>query len=169
MNSTIVERATQLGLLLKQRGLRVATAESCTGGLVAAAITAVAGSSAWFEYGWVVYSNEAKRTLLGVAADTLQRFGAVSHETVRELARNALLRADADLAVAVSGIAGPTGAVPGKPVGTVWFALAHRRGQALEVTTRVKFFKGDRDAVRRKSVQFALQLVLALELPAAGR
>jgi nicotinamide-nucleotide amidase len=71
--------------------------------------------------------------------------------------------------VAVSGIAGPTGAVPGKPVGTVWFALAHRRGQALEVTTRVKFFKGDRDAVRRKSVQFALQLVLALELPAAGR
>ena len=128
MNSTIVERATQLGLLLQQRGLRVATAESCTGGLVAAAITAVAGSSAWFEYGWVVYSNEAKRTLLGVAADTLQRFGAVSHETVRELARNALLRADADLAVAVSGIAGPGGATAHKPVGTVCFGLATAAG-----------------------------------------
>ena len=158
MNSTIVERATQLGLLLKQRGLRVATAESCTGGLVAAAITAVASSSAWFEYGWVVYSNEAKRTLLGVAADTLQRFGAVSHETVRELARNALLRADADLAVAVSGIAGPGGATAHKPVGTVCFGWAGRDGR---LETESLHFTGDRAGVREQAALHALAGLMA--------
>lgn len=159
MNSTIVERATQLGLLLQQRGLRVATAESCTGGLVAAAITAVAGSSAWFEYGWVVYSNEAKRTLLGVAADTLQRFGAVSHETVRELARNALLRADADLAVAVSGIAGPGGGSPGKPVGMVCLAWG---GAGSPVHSETRHFQGDRAAVQRQAVAAALAGLIQL-------
>lgn len=146
---------------------KIATAESCTAGWIAKTLTDVPGSSEWFECGWVCYSNAAKQRDLGVAEDTLVRSGAVSEPTVRAMALGALERSGAGLAIAVSGIAGPTGAMPGKPVGTVWFALAHRRGQAVEVIARVKFFKGDRDAVRRKSVQFALQLVLALELPEA--
>jgi nicotinamide-nucleotide amidase len=146
---------------------KIATAESCTAGWIAKALTDVPGSSEWFESGWVCYSNAAKQRDLGVADDTLVRSGAVSEPAVREMATGALERTGADIAIAVSGIAGPTGAVTGKPVGTVWFALAYRRGRATEIIARVKFFKGDRDAVRRKSVQFALQLVLGLELPEA--
>jgi nicotinamide-nucleotide amidase len=130
-------------------------------------LTDVPGSSEWFESGWVCYSNAAKTRDLGVAEDTLTRSGAVSEPAVREMATGALERTGVDIAVAVSGIAGPTGATQGKPVGTVWFAVAYRRGRAVEIIARVKFFKGDRDAVRRKSVQFALQLVLGLELPEA--
>ncbi len=147
---------------------RIVTAESCTAGWIAKLLTDVPGSSEWFECGWVCYSNAAKQRDLGVAEDTLVRSGAVSEPTVRAMATAALERSGADLAIAVSGIAGPTGAVPGKPVGTVWFALAYRRGRAVEIVARVKFFKGDRDAVRRKAVQFALQMVLAVELPEAG-
>ena len=147
---------------------KITTAESCTAGWIAKLLTDVPGSSEWFESGWVCYSNAAKMRDLGVAEDTLTRSGAVSEPAVREMATGALERSGADLAIAVSGIAGPTGATQGKPVGTVWFALAHRRGRAVEIIARVKFFKGDRDAVRRKSAQFALQLVLALELPEAN-
>jgi nicotinamide-nucleotide amidase len=146
---------------------KIATAESCTAGWIAKVLTDVPGSSEWFESGWVCYSNAAKIRDLGVAEDTLTRSGAVSEPTVREMATGALERSGVDIAVAVSGIAGPTGATPGKPVGTVWFAVARRRGRAVEISARVKFFKGDRDAVRRKAVQFTLQLVLGLELPEA--
>ncbi len=146
-------------------GHRIVTAESCTAGWIAKLLTDIPGSSDWFECGYVCYSNAAKIRDLEVREATLERQGAVSEQAVREMASGALARSGASLVVAVSGIAGPTGAMPGKPVGTVWFAVAQRRGQALEMLARVKFFKGDRDAVRRKSVQFALQLVLALELP----
>lgn len=165
----LLRLSVRTGRHLLGAGVRLATAESCTAGWIAKLLTDVPGSSDWFDSGYVCYSNEAKRRDLGVAEATLSTQGAVSEPTVREMAAGALERTGTAVAIAVSGIAGPTGAAPGKPVGTVWFALAHRRGQAVEITTRVKFFKGDRDAVRRKSVQFALQLVLALELPAAAR
>ena len=165
----LLRLSVRTGRHLLGAGVRLATAESCTAGWIAKVLTDVPGSSDWFESGYVCYSDAAKQRDLGVAAATLRTQGAVSEPTVREMASGTLERTGADLALSVSGIAGPTGAVSGKPVGTVWFALAHRRGQAVEVVARVKFFKGDRDAVRRKSVQFALQLVLALELPAAAR
>lgn len=139
------------------------TAESCTAGWIAKTLTDVPGSSDWFDSGYVCYSNAAKVRDLGVAEATLAAQGAVSEAVVREMAQGALARTGTTLALAVTGIAGPTGAVQGKPVGTVWFALAQRRGRAVEINTRVKFFQGDRDAVRRKAVQFALERVLALE------
>lgn len=141
---------------LRRHGLTVATAESCTGGGVAEALTASPGSSHWFSAGWVVYSNEAKQRELGVRQQTLLRHGAVSEQTVRELARSALAKSGADLAVAVSGIAGPTGAVPGKPVGTVWFAYARRAGRKVTVDAVCRHFRGDRAAVRARAVRAAL-------------
>jgi nicotinamide-nucleotide amidase len=165
----LLRLSVRTGRHLLGAGARLVTAESCTAGWIAKVLTDVPGSSDWFDSGYVCYSDAAKKRDLGVAAETLRTQGAVSEPTVREMATGALERTGADLALSVSGIAGPTGAVAGKPVGTVWFALAHRRGRAVEIVARVKFFKGDRDAVRRKSVQFALQLVLALELPAAAR
>jgi nicotinamide-nucleotide amidase len=163
----LLRLSVRTGRHLLGAGARLVTAESCTAGWIAKVLTDVPGSSDWFDCGYVCYSDAAKKRDLGVSAETLRSQGAVSEPTVRELAAGALERTGADLALAVSGIAGPTGAVPGKPVGTVWFALAHRRGRAVEAVARVKFFKGDRDAVRRKSAQFALQLVLGLELPEA--
>ena len=139
---------------LRALGLRVATAESCTGGLIAAACTAVAGSSDWFERGFVTYSNAAKIELLGVAPALLQAHGAVSEDVARAMAEGALRRAPVQRAVAVTGIAGPGGAVPGKPVGTVWLALARHDG-----VTQVRRLQcaGDRAAVREATVHAALQ------------
>lgn len=154
----------RLGQFLLEANARVVTAESCTGGWIARCITDVPGSSQWFESGYVVYSNEAKRRDLGVQLATLDREGAVSEPVVREMARGALDRTGANVAVSVSGIAGPSGAMAGKPVGTVWFAMAYRRGRAVEEIARIKMFKGDREAVRRKSVQFALKLLLEAPL-----
>jgi nicotinamide-nucleotide amidase len=162
-DSDLTRLSVRLGQHLLAGGMRLATAESCTGGWIARCITDIPGSSQWYECGYVVYSDVAKQRDLGVRAATIKGEGAVSEPVVRELAVNALERADVDVAVSVSGIAGPTGAVSGKPVGTVWFAVAYRRGQAIETLARVKFFKGDREAVRRKSVQFALQMVLGIE------
>jgi nicotinamide-nucleotide amidase len=156
----LLRLSVRLGRQLLGANAKLVTAESCTGGWVARCITDVPGSSQWFEGGYVVYSNTAKRRDLGVSLETLEREGAVSEPVVRELAVNALQRTGVDLALAVSGIAGPAGAVPGKPVGTVWFAVAYRRGRATEVAARIKMFKGDREAVRRKSVHFGLQLLL---------
>jgi nicotinamide-nucleotide amidase len=143
-----------LAAALRSRGLKIATAESCTGGLIAAACTAVAGSSDWFERGFVTYSNEAKAELLGVSAALIQAHGAVSAEVARAMAEGALLRSHAGLALAVTGIAGPGGATPGKPVGTVWLALARagRPAQAELLT-----LAGDRTAVREQTVHRALQ------------
>ncbi|MED5621521.1 CinA family protein [Ideonella sp. BN130291] len=142
-----------LGELLRARGQRLVAAESCTGGLIAAACTAVAGSSDWFERGFVTYSNEAKTELLGVPADTVARHGAVSEAVVRAMAAGALAHAHAQWAVAVTGIAGPGGGSPAKPVGTVWLAWAH----GDEVNAERLQLAGDRSAVRRQTVEIALQ------------
>lgn len=144
--------AVAQGLLASGRWL--ATAESCTGGLIAAACTALPGSSRWFDRGFVTYSNEAKQQMLGVSADTLNNFGAVSSETVLAMAFGALAHSKADIAISVSGIAGPDGGTDAKPVGTVWFALA-RKG--VDVEARVQNFSGERAAVREQALEFALQ------------
>jgi nicotinamide-nucleotide amidase len=148
---------------LLRAGQRVVTAESCTGGWIGKCLTDVPGSSVWFDGGFITYSNEAKTRDLGVKPQTLEHEGAVSSPTVQEMAEGALRVTSATVAIAVSGIAGPTGATTGKPVGTVWFCLSLRRGVSIESNCRVKFFKGDREAVRRKSVEFALGLLRAAE------
>ena len=140
------------------RGMKLATAESCTGGLIAGAITDVAGSSAWFDRGFVTYSNEAKIEMLGVRSETLLSNGAVSEPVAREMAAGALARSAADLAVAVTGIAGPAGGSAEKPVGMVCFAWA-RRGGPVEAVTR--HFEDNRSAVRDAAVLAALEGLLA--------
>jgi nicotinamide-nucleotide amidase len=142
---------------LRSRGERLAAAESCTGGLIAAVCTSVAGSSDWFERGFVTYSNEAKTEMLGVPAALIEAHGAVSEPVVCAMAEGTLAHAHADWAVAVTGIAGPGGAVPGKPVGTVWLAVA-RRTQAPRV--QLLQLGGDRAAVREQTVRRALQSLL---------
>lgn len=148
--------ARHLGQRLKASKAILVTAESCTGGWVAQLATSVAGSSEWFERGFVTYSNAAKQELLGVRPETLARHGAVSEETAREMALGALAHARATLALAVTGVAGPTGGSRDKPVGTVCFAWADAAGCRSE-TMR---FPGDREAVRRQSVIHALEGVL---------
>jgi nicotinamide-nucleotide amidase len=135
----------------------VATAESCTGGWVAKAITDIAGSSAVFGYGVVSYANGAKESILGVKNQTLEDHGSVSAEVVAEMANGSLRLSGADISVAVSGVAGPTGGSEEKPVGTVWFAWAIRDGANANVDTRCEHFSGDRDLVREASVAYALQ------------
>ena len=142
-----------LARALRAAGLRMASAESCTGGLIAAACTAVAGSSDWFERGFVTYSNAAKVELLGVDEALLQAHGAVSEPVARAMALGALRRAPVQRAVAVTGIAGPGGAVPGKPVGTVWLALA----QPGQTQAWLLPLGGDRAAIRHATVAAALQ------------
>lgn len=169
----LYELCQHLGQKLKVAGRRMATAESCTGGWVAKACTDVAGSSDWFECGFVTYSNAAKVRDIGVSEKTLVEHGAVSEPTVREMAAGALRKAEqiqvaeernrtqAHVAVAISGIAGPGGGTPDKPVGTVWFGLAVRRGAEVVVTAeRHVFADDDREGVRRRSVRRALELVL---------
>lgn len=151
--------AAELGTALSRRGWMLAAAESCTGGWAAQALTAVAGSSAWFERGFVTYSNTAKIEMLAVRADTLAQFGAVSEEVAREMAAGALARSRAQAAFAITGIAGPSGGSAEKPVGTVCFAWA-RTG--AEVVTERRCFQGDRQAVRAQSVALALGKMLAL-------
>lgn len=146
--------AIQLGQQLLERGWMLALAESCTGGGIAAAITDIAGSSAYFDRGFVTYSNEAKQQLLGVPADLITRFGAVSQECAAAMAEGALLRSDAQIALSVTGIAGPDGGSAEKPVGTVWFGLAV---EGKPVITELQSFKGDRATVRELAVEFALQ------------
>jgi nicotinamide-nucleotide amidase len=141
-------------------GQCLVVAESCTGGWVAKACTDLAGSSRWFLGGAVAYSNDLKAGLLGVGADTLVREGAVSQAVVREMAAGALERFGGDVAVAVSGIAGPDGGSPGKPVGTVWFAWAVRHEDQVEIRAILEQFPGDREAVRRLAVARALEGVL---------
>ena len=138
---------------LEKQGLKVATAESCTGGLIAKRITDVPGSSGVFEFGWVTYANRAKTEMLGVAEDVLERYGAVSEPVVKAMAEGALLRSGADVAVAVSGVAGPGGGTPEKPVGTVWLAWAFQGG---ETVTEMMLYPRDRDSFRRMVSQKAL-------------
>ena len=146
-------------MLLLNQQKQLAVAESCTGGWLAKALTDIPGSSAWFERGLVTYSNAAKQDLLGVSATSLAEQGAVSEAVVREMARGVLANCPVDVAVAISGVAGPGGGTPDKPIGTVWFAWATRSG--LEVAM-CSHFDGDRVAVRRQSVQHALERLLEL-------
>jgi len=149
--------ARRIGVRLKARGLELATAESCTGGWIAQAVTSVPGRSEWVDRGVVTYSNGAKKELLGVRARTLSRHGAVSEATAREMASGALARSRAQIAVAVTGIAGPTGGTKEKPVGMMCFAWS-RKGRCPESFTRR--FSGGRESVRRQSVIAALQGLL---------
>ena len=153
--------ASRVGLHLTKTQRRMATAESCTGGWIAKALTDVAGSSQWVLEGFVTYSNAAKARTLGVPLAMLHKHGAVSEVVARAMAQGALRRAKVSIAVAVTGIAGPGGAVPGKPVGTVWLAWAAARGTKLQVSTQLCHFRGDREAVRRKTVDAALRGLLA--------
>jgi nicotinamide-nucleotide amidase len=146
--------------LCRSRKLTIATAESCTGGLVAGALTDIPGSSDVIDRGFVTYSNDAKRAMLGVESDTLATFGAVSKETATQMAVGALERADVDLAVSITGIAGPGGAVPGKPVGLVHFAVAARDGRITHRECR--FGAIGRGAVRQRSVVEALRMLMEM-------
>lgn len=161
--SDLQQRVLVLADALRARGWRLATAESCTGGLIAAACTAVAGSSDWFERGVVSYANDAKSDLLGVPAPLIAQQGAVSEAVARAMATGMLQRSQAHRAVAVTGIAGPGGAVPGKPVGTVWLAVARRDSvnAAIQVQPQLLQLSGDRAAVRSQTVMQALQAVIA--------
>lgn len=158
IDAELARRSAELGALLAARGQRIATAESCTGGLVAAAITATAGSSGWFDGGFVCYSNPMKVSLLGVPESTLAAHGAVSEATARAMAEGARVRSGADLAIAVTGIAGPGGAMPGKPVGTVCVAWAVRGREIDAVTLSLP---GDRAKVRRLATLAALDGAIA--------
>jgi nicotinamide-nucleotide amidase len=157
------EHATQpavkpLAELLLQRQWTLAAAESCTGGMIAAACTDVAGSSAWFDRGFVSYSNASKTELLGVDAALIQRCGAVSEEVVRAMVQGALQHSHAQVAVAVTGVAGPSGGTVAKPVGTVWFGW----GTPAGITVEVQHFAGDRASVRAATVAHALQKLTLL-------
>ena len=164
-DSTLSALAREVGARLRQTQRRLVTAESCTGGWIAKLCTDISGSSDWFDCGFVCYSNAAKTRDLGVAEKLIEIEGAVSDEVVRAMAEGAIARTGANVALAVSGIAGPTGAVPGKPVGTVWFALAHRQQDRLECQGHLIQFDGNRDAVRRQAVEYALNLLRALPPP----
>jgi nicotinamide-nucleotide amidase len=141
--------AQAVGLKLKQTGLMLATAESCTGGWLAQCITAVPGSSGWFDRGYVTYSNAAKTEMLGVEPGLIDRYGAVSEQVARAMAAGALRNSDADIAIAITGIAGPGGGSLEKPVGTVWIALQRRGGDGV---ARMFVFSGDRRGIRCAAV-----------------
>ena len=156
-HESIFELATALVAELAAAGKTVTTAESCTGGWIAKAITDVPGSSGVLAYGIVSYSNGAKESLLGVQPQTLEEHGAVSEAVVTEMAAGVLGLSGASIAVAVSGIAGPTGGSPGKPVGTVWFSWAVSDGSDIQSDASLEYFTGDRERVRELTVAHALQ------------
>lgn len=160
--------AETVGRELSSAGWRVVTAESCTAGWIAKALTDVPGSSQWVDGGYVTYSNSAKVRDLGVSERTLAEQGAVSEATVREMANGALRAAGVEMAVAVSGIAGPDGGTAEKPVGTVWFGIATVEAQGLRAICELRHFAGDRDQVRRQSVDHALRLALRLLRASSG-
>lgn len=158
MTEETLELAALIGKILLDKGWRVTCAESCTGGGIGYAITSTSGSSAWFNEGFITYSNEAKQSMLGVSPKTLETFGAVSSETVEEMALGAAQAAGAEVAISVSGIAGPDGGSTEKPVGTVWFGFVIGGTRY----TKKQHFTGDRQAVRIKAVEFALSNILKM-------
>jgi nicotinamide-nucleotide amidase len=157
-DSSVVSPVSQLADLLLQKKRFLATAESCTGGLISAACTDLSGSSAWFERGFVTYSNDAKIELLGVDAGVISQHGAVSEETARAMVEGAIARSKAQVAVAVTGVAGPTGGSRARPVGTVWFGWSVNGQTSAECM----LFAGDRAAVRAATVRHALERLIAL-------
>lgn len=157
MTEEIEALARRLGELAVKRRAVIATAESCTAGGIAFAVTDVSGSSAWFDRGFVTYTNESKQEMIGVREATLQACGAVSVQTADEMVRGALTHSRATHAVAVTGIAGPTGGVPGKPVGTVCFGFARRTDNGIDIQTETRWFEGNRSDVRQATVAHALR------------
>lgn len=158
MQESTLSLASQLGEILVSQQKTISCAESCTGGGIAYAITSTSGSSGWFNRSFVTYSNQAKQDLLGVNSQTLEDFGAVSEQTVVEMASGTAAASNADLTISVSGIAGPDGGTPDKPVGTVWFGF-YVDG---DTTTDIQVFTGDRHQVRAKAIDFALDKMLQL-------
>ena len=159
----LMRLATLAGADLLDAEKRLVTAESCTGGWVAKLLTDIAGSSGWYDGGVVAYSNQLKQSLLGVRPSTLASHGAVSEATAREMAIGALETLGGHIALAVTGIAGPAGAQPGKPVGTVWFAWAWREGGEIEMRVALETFSGDREAIRRQAVARSLRELTILQ------
>ena len=159
VDKTLYELAERAGQTLMRRGLMLVTAESCTGGWIAEAVTSVPGSSEWFERGFVTYTYISKREMVGVSGETLEKHGAVSETVVLEMATGAIAASHAQVGIAVSGVAGPSGGTPEKPVGTVCFAWATKDGTPKAETRR---FPGDREAVRRASVIHALTRMIEL-------
>lgn len=157
-NLTLTEAAAQLGMALKARGFMLAMAESCTGGMVAEAVTSIAGSSAWFDRGFVTYSNAAKLDMLGVSGETLEKFGAVSEQTAIEMATGALKNSAAHIAGSITGIAGPDGGSLEKPVGTVCFAWA---GKDFPASACTHWFDGNRNSVRQQAAIFMMAGLIA--------
>lgn len=159
MNKQLLILAGQIGQLLQRKQLTLVTAESCTGGQVAEIITSIAGSSTMFERGFITYSNISKQEMLGVSANTLATDGAVSEQTAREMAEGALKHSHADVSLAVTGIAGPDGGTPEKPVGTVWFGWA---GNGFVTQTKHRLFAGDRLSIQEQATAFALEQLISL-------
>ncbi len=159
MDQSLNNLSEELGSTLQSHDMMLAVAESCTGGWVSQAITATSGSSAWFDRGFITYSNAAKIEMLGVKPSTLQSFGAVSGEVVREMAEGALNNSSSEISLAISGIAGPAGATDGKPVGTVCFAWV-LKNSAIKIEEYL--FSGDRESVRYQSVVMALKGVVTV-------
>ena len=157
MENAGVNSLTEIADRLINKNHKIATAESCTGGWIAQEITALPGSSEWFDSGFVTYSNQSKKRLLGVKSSTLEEHGAVSEQTVLEMAEGALRNSDANYSVVTSGIAGPGGGTSEKPVGTVWIAWA---GEEVRATAEKFVFKGDRESVRKQAVNYALEGIL---------
>lgn len=166
MDADLALLSTRIGEALRERSLTLTTAESCTGGWAAQIVTHTAGSSGWFDRGFVTYSNEAKAAMLGVSTETLAAHGAVSVETATEMAAGALAHSAAGIALAITGVAGPTGGSTEKPVGTVCFAWCLRGAKPL---TERRRFDGDREAIRRQSAIHALEGVLRLLAPNGDR
>jgi nicotinamide-nucleotide amidase len=161
--------AQTLGEALQARKLSLVLAESCTGGMVAQYVTAISGSSAWFDRGYVSYSNAAKQDMLGVSAQTLKDFGAVSEQVTAEMAKGALHHSQAQISASISGVAGPSGGTDSKPVGTVCFGFTSKTKQAnatcdINTMTQTKHFSGNRDAIRRQCVNQVLQTLITLTL-----
>ena len=152
--------ATELGAVLQARNLTLALAESCTGGMAAQAVTSVAGSSAWFDRGFVVYSNQAKTDMLNVSKLLLETVGAVSEEVAAALANGAIHQSDANIAASITGIAGPSGGTHEKPVGTVCFGFCYKK----QVFTATQHYSGNRESIRMQSVEYVLKQLVALSL-----
>ena len=162
MKEDLKELAQCFGLAAREKATKIATAESCTGGLIAATITDIAGSSAWFDRGFVTYTPESKKEILGVRPDTLDKFGVVSEEVAREMALGAIEHSKATLAVSVTGVAGPTGGTEKTPVGTVCFGFAFKTPRAVCTESATQVFLGSRQEVREATVAFALKTLTAL-------
>ncbi len=156
-NTDLTAISAQVGLALQERHYLLALAESCTGGLAAASITDIAGSSAWFDRGYITYSNTAKQEMLSVTADTIAQYGAVSEQTAIAMAKGALQHSQADIAVSITGIAGPSGGTAEKPVGTVCFAWVSKADSTFSTT---EYFTGNRASIRQQAAAFAISGVL---------